>query len=263
MSKQDIIDEYTPAYCRWLQLAYGQGLLSEGGFEAMDDMFTGMDLSGKRLLEVGCGLGGMARYIADKHYATVKGIEINPHMIKVAKVNTPNHLRAQVSFDLMNETRDLSYKDASFDIVYSKGVLTHESSKSELFDRLFQLLKPGGCLVIVDWLSSIQGQWGPLIDAMCSAEGLTLYAETPKSYREVLEKSGFKHIEIIDKSVDYRFYNEAVLRHISRPDVRDAFIQFENDHPDYAYQLALDGYQCIVDAIQARELLVMQLKAWK
>lgn len=43
---QNVIDEYDPAYCRLLETAYGEGMMSDGGQEAIDLMFQGVPDNG-------------------------------------------------------------------------------------------------------------------------------------------------------------------------------------------------------------------------
>ena len=62
-----IIDEYPEEYCLALEAAYGQGMMSEGGEQGIEEMFSGIALSGKSALDIGCGLGGVAFYLASQH----------------------------------------------------------------------------------------------------------------------------------------------------------------------------------------------------
>ena len=59
---------------------YGSGLISLGSLAAVDQMFQGMDLHKKHLLDIGFGLGGMAHYLAQKEEAFVTGLEVHPWM---------------------------------------------------------------------------------------------------------------------------------------------------------------------------------------
>lgn len=55
-----IINEYDKDYCTFLELCYGEGLMSEGGTEAINDLIKPYNLNNKKVLEIGFGLGGMA-----------------------------------------------------------------------------------------------------------------------------------------------------------------------------------------------------------
>lgn len=56
---KEVIEEYSPHYCHLLEAAYGTGMMSEGG-EAIDLMFQGLSIQGKKALDIGSGLGGVA-----------------------------------------------------------------------------------------------------------------------------------------------------------------------------------------------------------
>ncbi len=55
---------------------YGKGLISLGGFEAIDNMFLNIDLKNKTILDVGSGLGGMAYHLAEQRNLSNQAISI-------------------------------------------------------------------------------------------------------------------------------------------------------------------------------------------
>ena len=173
---QKIIEEYSEEYCKLLEVAYGNGMMSEGGEEAIDRMFFSENLENKTLLDIGFGLGGAAIYLAEKHHATVFGVEINPWMVEEATRRTPLSLKDKVKFFQYHPEEKLPFADHLFDIVFSKGVLTHLKNKTYLFREVKRILKPGGSFIIDDWLSPQEGHWGERLRLMCEKEKLTLYA---------------------------------------------------------------------------------------
>jgi len=93
-------DEYTPRYCLQLEAAYGPGMMSEGGGAGIEQLFSGADLHGKRLLDIGSGLGGAACYLAAAYQARVTGLEVNSWMVAKATQNIPDSLQGRVDFVL-------------------------------------------------------------------------------------------------------------------------------------------------------------------
>lgn len=57
---------YTDEYCHQLELAYGNNMMSEGGGDAIENMFENIDIEHKKALDFGSGLGGVAFYLAEK-----------------------------------------------------------------------------------------------------------------------------------------------------------------------------------------------------
>lgn len=96
---------------------------------------------GKRVLEVGCGMGCMAMNWA-QHGAHVTAVDLNP----VAVTQTRRRFEL---FGLDGEIQEvdgerLPFGDATFDYVYSWGVLHHTPGTEAAIDELHRVLKGGG-----------------------------------------------------------------------------------------------------------------------
>jgi len=257
---QKMIDDYPEAYCYFLEAAYGKGMMSEGGSEAIDHLFSDETLSNKHCLDIGFGLGGVAFYLAEQYNATVTGIEINPWMVAQATRRTPAHINEQVNFLAYHPEQTLPFEDHTFDIVYSKGVLTHLEEKAPLFKEIFRVLKKEGSLIIDDWLSPIKNQWGERLNKMCETEGLTLFAETEANYATCLAQAGFSHIDIRDENQHYYQYNLDIIKLLHKEANREKqnpiFTPFPLDE-------AIECYQLIADSIVDNELLIRRIKGKK
>ncbi len=151
----------------------------------------------------------------------------------------------------------LPLPDNEFDIVYSKGVLTHVQDKLPLFKEVARTLKAGGVLLIDDWLSPIQGKWGSRIQEMAEIENLTLHAETQERYQQLLQQAGFIAIEICDENENYAQYNDDIVRRLSSPTYSRVFVERFDEK---AWHDAIKGYQLIADAIREHELLIRRVK---
>lgn len=137
---------------QWNRFARTQ-LDSAAGGHASRDMFlqkTGWRvemLAGRTVLDAGCGMGRFAEVCADAG-ADVHAVDLS-RAVEAAADNL--HSRGNVSVyqaDIMN----LPFADATFDFVYSLGVLHHTPDTRAAFSRLPRLLKPGGRLAI--WVYS-------------------------------------------------------------------------------------------------------------
>lgn len=255
---QPIIDESPLDYCFLLEDVYGKGLISEGGTQAIDELFQGLDLNEKRIVDIGSGLGGLCFYLAAKYDCQITGLEINEKMMKEAKNRIPSDLKDKVDFRLYSDFLSLPIEDCSVDIVCSKGVLVHVNDKTTLFKSLYRKLKHYGSLVINDWLCNNSGKWGDKIQRMCDLEGLTLYPVTETNYKKYLNISGFNIQKLQDRSLDYSTYNQGLVDLLNEQ--KHSFI---DKYGHKTWKESIEGYQLISHSQENGELLVKDIVAIK
>ena len=181
---------------------YGSGLISLGGYDAINKMFDGLSLENQCLLDVGFGIGGMAYYLAYSYACKVVGIEKIEWMPSFAKVRAPAEIEDRVYFTSYNADGTMPFVSRSINLAYSKGVLTNVADKPALFSEVFRVLCPGGCLCLIDWLVPVE--LGVRSEKL--PMGDTSYKETEHSYQKILTASGFKRIEYLDVSEEYLSY---------------------------------------------------------
>lgn len=103
---------------------------------------------GTTVLDVGCGIGGSSRILARDYGFEVTGITISPQQVKRAQELTPDGVTAQFRVD---DALNLSFPDASFDVVWSIEAGPHMPDKARYAQEMLRVLKPGGILVVADW----------------------------------------------------------------------------------------------------------------
>ena len=103
---------------------------------------------GSRVLDVGCGIGGSSRILANDYGFDVVGISISQEQIKRANELTINNNSCR--FEVMNAL-DLKFPKGSFDGVWSVEAGPHIVDKQLFADEMLRVLRPGGVLAIADW----------------------------------------------------------------------------------------------------------------
>ena len=69
--------QYSKTFTDALQFMWGKGFLSPGGPEEVDDMLRGEVVTGRRVLDIGSGLGGVDLLLVERHGAgEVVGIDV-------------------------------------------------------------------------------------------------------------------------------------------------------------------------------------------
>lgn len=100
-----------------------------------------------RILEIGCGTGGNACYLANKYGCRITGIDIAEHMVKQAQIRAEElGLTDRVAFK-MGDAYDLDFPDNSFDIVFTIFV-SQFLDPSVAFKEFNRVLDQGGRLGI-------------------------------------------------------------------------------------------------------------------
>jgi len=103
---------------------------------------------GTTVLDVGCGIGGSSRILAQDYGFHVTGITISPQQVRRAQALTPPGLPVRFQVD---DALALSFPDGSFDVVWSIEAGPHMPDKAQFARELLRVLKPGGILVVADW----------------------------------------------------------------------------------------------------------------
>ncbi|MEM1062275.1 MAG: class I SAM-dependent methyltransferase [Planctomycetota bacterium] len=109
------------------------------------------ELRGVRVLDAGCG-GGRYCKVAGEAGATVVGADHSHAVDKAAKLCA--HL-PDVAF-VQADLKRLPFEPASFDFVFSIGVMHHDADTRAVFDAVSKFVKPGGRYSV--WLYR-RNQW--------------------------------------------------------------------------------------------------------
>jgi phosphoethanolamine N-methyltransferase len=216
MAEQLHEDEYDDALVKVLELIYGDGFIAPGGPEEVPNMVEGVDLSGKLVLDIGCGIGGVDIMLARDYGCDVIALDVEAPLIDEARRRAAAAgLSERIDFRLI-EPGPLPLDDASVDIVFSKDAWIHIPDKQALLAEVFRVLRPGGMVLAADWCRGPE----PYSDDMAyffELEGLTYHMATLDAYGSYLEASGFTEIELTDISERFRTLSEGQFYRMKGP----------------------------------------------
>lgn len=199
------IGEYDEGMQNLLQLVWGDGFLSPGGADEVARVLEGVDLRNKRVLDIGCGLGAIdVLLVGDHHACSVVGIDLEPELVRRARVRfAAAGLASQIDAQLV-VPGPLTFPDASFDVVFSKDSLVQIPDKRAIFAEILRVLRPGGVLVMSDWLRGGEGAYSAELLEFFRLEEITYNMASIDQSRKVLETAGFADIHIQDRNDWYR-----------------------------------------------------------
>jgi SAM-dependent methyltransferase len=106
------------------------------------------DLTGLRVLDFGCGLGGLAVQVMQRGAESVLGLEMDPEYCDYGKRKIEEDFPQFAERVHIVSTALEEVPDAYFDVVISKDVLEHVIGLREVFSLLVAKLKPGGEMLL-------------------------------------------------------------------------------------------------------------------
>ena len=153
---------------------------------------------GMTFLDIGCGIGGPARYVAEQVGCRVRGIDLTTDYIAAGnELCAWVGLSDQVTLEHASALK-LPYDAERFDAAYVMHVGMNIADKHTMMAEAFRVLRPGGCLVVYDVMTT-------------TADAVVTYPmpwsevpensaiDTPQSYENALMAAGFT----IEKSEAY------------------------------------------------------------
>jgi len=160
-----------------------------GGLAATDTLARLVNISrSTHILDVCCGLGGPARYLAHHYGSQVTGIDLNQSRVDGAiRLTAMVGLEEKVSFNRANALSSALPSD-EFDALIAQEAFCHIPNKPRLLTECVRLLKPGGLIAFTDILatpSMTTTVRKRLLEEMTFAE-----LETLDDYQVLLEASG-------------------------------------------------------------------------
>ena len=104
-------------------------------------------LAGKKLLDVGVGLGESSVYLA-RQGAEVTAVDVSPEMVDLT-LRLGRHHGVSIK-GVVSGGEDLPVESNSYDFVYSANTLHHVSDRARFFEQIHRVLKPGGRFFTID-----------------------------------------------------------------------------------------------------------------
>ena len=197
-------DLYDKQSINFLELIWGEGYLSPGGPEEVAKLISGLDLSGKKVLDIGCGSGGITLSLARDYKADrVVGIDVESPVCDTAR-QLAEHAEYSDRIEIIKiAPGPFPFPDQEFDIVFSKDSIIHIPDKERLAADAFRVLKPGGWFVASDWLISHDDEPSPQMKQYIELEGLEFAMASPSRYKSALENAGFTNVSLLNRNPWY------------------------------------------------------------
>merc|ERR1711988_2010310 len=137
---------------------FGHTFVSTGGLTTTKQIVDPIGLKpGMKVLDIGCGTGGSAFYMARNFGCEVLGLDLSDNMLAVAyehKLTMEEKVQNLVSFRFLDATL-AEFPENYFDCVYTRDAVMHIAEKELMYSKVLKWLKPGGKLVISEYVQAI------------------------------------------------------------------------------------------------------------
>ena len=162
-----------------------------GGTDATQSVAEGAGLrAGMRVLDVGCGIGGPARYLAHHLGVTVRGVDLTPESVRTAESLTRRSgLEGPVQFSVASAL-ELPFDDGSFDAATMMHVGMNIADKEGAFREIHRVLKPGGIFALYDIMSTAAS--APQFPLPWASTPASSFVEDRTGYLAALTAAGFR-----------------------------------------------------------------------
>lgn len=153
--------------------------------------------SGTTLLEIGCGAGGPALFLARSFDLRVTGVDINQNAIAMATARAREMgLSENARFLLLDGSQRLPFDDGSFEAVCLFDAINHIPTRPLLLKEVARLLKPDGKLLFTD----------PVV------------VTGPVSAIEIAARSAIGHFEFVPDGINEKLLADAGFRLLVKED---------------------------------------------
>jgi len=162
---------------------------------------------GARVLDLGAGFGGTARYLARRFDCHVTALNLSEkENARCRRMNAEQGLADRI--DVVDGSfQSLPFPDGGYDVVWSQDALLHSPNRRQALGEAVRVLAPGGELVFTDPMQADDcpaGVLGPILER--------IHLETlgsPGYYRQVADELGLREVSVEDQTPN-------LVRHYTR-----------------------------------------------
>ena len=177
------------------------------GAEVSRELASRIKLDHSRVLDVGCGIGGPSRMLADEYNCQVTGIDLSHEFIRTAKgLSALVGLQDKTDY-IWSNALDLPFENGFFDVVWTQHVQMNIRHKLKFYSEIERVLSEQGTLIYYDIFKTDSGEVNfpvPWADYASAS-----FLGTTENMDDILERLCFKNLLTSDETdKGTRFLND-------------------------------------------------------
>ncbi len=170
--------------------------------------------SSMKVLDVGAGFGGAARYLSKTFGCKVTCLNLSEvENDRNRKLNDEQGLEDLI--DVVDGSFEhLPFEDNAFDIIWSQDAFLHSGERVRVLEEVVRVLKPGGQIIFTDPMAADDCPSGVLTPILNRLQLDTM--ASPEFYRTELSRLGFSQIEFNDQTSNLARHYQRVFEETER-----------------------------------------------
>lgn len=179
------------------------------GAQVSSELAAAIDIRGAKVLDVGCGIGGPCRMLADEYGCEVTGIDLSEEYIRTAtKLSELVGLATKTTFICGNAT-NLPFADNTFDIVWTQHVQMNINDKQKFYTEIHRVLAEQGLFLYYDIFKSGDGNINYPVP--WANEAAISFLSAKHEVENILSELDFQQLKLKDQTDEGILFFEALL----------------------------------------------------
>ena len=184
-----------------------------GGFETTKELVELCHISGGTcVLDVGCGVGATACYLAKEYGCRVVGVDLRESMVALSDERAQREEVADLVEFRVADAQDLPFEDAQFDVILCESVATFIEDKQRVVEELARVVKSGG---YVGFNEEIWLETPPAEVVVHVKRAWEVKPSIPKAddWRQMLKDAGLRDVFVKTYKLDARRESTQIKRY--------------------------------------------------
>jgi SAM-dependent methyltransferase len=223
------------------------------GVEATEELANSVSASATdHILDIGSGIGGPARYFANRFGCRITAIDLTPEFCEVARILTAALELEDSVFFAQSTALALPFADKTFDGALSMNVSMNIADKAGLYREIYRVLKSGAWLALSEIAQGPSG--APNYPTPWAKNAEASFLATHSKTRHGLEACGFiivRSREMVKEALAFGALSRAMIERGEKPPHRAVQLI----HGDLAAEMAANTAR----AISERALIPIEI----